>query len=67
MMKEAERIECPVCGHRLLDKKEGAYGAVQVKCMKSKHVWEVELSKLSFTLLRGKLYRNGKGGVIVDP
>ncbi|WP_087974179.1 hypothetical protein [Oceanobacillus rekensis] len=66
MMKEAKRIECPMCGHRLMDKKEGACGAVQVKCIKSKHVWEVELSKPTFKLLRGKLYPDGKGVVMVD-
>ncbi|MFC4025153.1 hypothetical protein ACFOUV_15265 [Oceanobacillus longus] len=62
-MKNARRIECPACGHRLMDKKEGAFGAVQVKCMKSKHVWEIELSKLSFKLIHGKLYRDDKESV----
>lgn len=48
------RVICPACGHRLMDKKEGATGEIQVKCMKSKHVWEVDLGKDAFKLISGK-------------
>lgn len=56
MNKEAivTRVECPACGHRLMDKKDGAVGKVQVKCQKSKHVWEVDLGTDEFKLISGR-------------
>lgn len=48
------RVECPACGHRLMDKKDGAVGKVQVKCQKSKHVWEVDLGTDEFKLISGR-------------
>lgn len=56
MIKEANmmRVECPACGHRLMDKKEDATGKIQVKCNKSKHVWEVDLGTNDFELISGR-------------
>jgi len=56
MIKEARtmRVECPACGCRLMDKEEDATGKIQVKCTKSKHVWQVDLSTNKFKLISGK-------------
>lgn len=56
MLKETKfiRVECPACGHRLMDKEENATDKVQVKCIKSKHVWEVDFGTDDFKLISGK-------------
>ena len=56
MIKEAivTRVECPGCGHRLMDKGEGASGIVQAKCSRCKRVWEMDLATDDFKLIGGK-------------
>jgi len=55
------RVECPVCGHRLMDKGDKAAGPVQTKCTKCKRVWEVELSTDEFKQVSGKPIARRKG------
>lgn len=63
MIKEANvtRVECRVCGHRLMDKGEEAYGLVQAKCSKCKRVWEVDLATGECKLISGKAIPRRKG------
>lgn len=63
MVKEAmlTRVECPVCGHRLMDKGEEAAGPVQTKCTRCKRVWEVELATDEFKQICKKSKARRKG------
>lgn len=68
MTKEAivTRVECPVCGQRLMDKEENATGKVQVKCSKCKKVWEVDLGTNEFKLISGKPIPRRKGAKVLE-
>jgi len=55
------RVECPVCGHRLMDKGDKATGLVQTKCGRCKRVWEVELETDKFKQVSGKPIARRKG------
>ncbi|MFZ3578832.1 hypothetical protein [Virgibacillus sp. DJP39] len=55
------RIECPVCGHRLMDKGREAYGTVQAKCGKCRRVWTVDLGLDEFNLVSGKAIPRREG------
>ncbi|WP_226681947.1 hypothetical protein [Sutcliffiella horikoshii] len=63
MIKEANvmRVECPVCGYRLLDKGDKAAGPVQTKCGRCKRIWEVELATGEFKQVSGKPITRRKG------
>ena len=63
MIKEdvLARVECPVCGHRLMDKGDNAAGPVQTKCTKCKRVWEVELATDEFKQVSRKPKARRKG------
>ena len=46
MTKAPTRINCPVCGKRIMDvKKETAAGQIETKCTHCRRVVEIDLAK----------------------
>lgn len=40
-----KQMDCPICGRRLFDVKDGTTGKVSIKCSKCKQVVEISLGK----------------------